>query len=108
MPEGSGFPVAFLANSIYAASPTLSHVQLIATLQCSALGPLHPSADGRFVVFSSIDNPSELLRHVQEGSPLTEATIAQYAPPPLVQVLDVATGKIFAIAKNAQNPQAQP
>jgi pimeloyl-ACP methyl ester carboxylesterase len=103
----SSYPIAIFATSVYIAPANLAQPRRLVTLQGS-VGPLHPSADGRFIVFASIDNPWELQRHLQEGSPFSDATTAQYAPPSLIQLLDVTTGKITTLVRNAENPQVQP
>ena len=104
---GEYAPIAIFASSVYVAPANLAQPRLVATVQGS-LGPLHPSANGSFVVVTTIDNPWELQRHLQALTPLNQATIAQYAPPSLIRLLDVATGKLTTLAKNAEKPQVQP
>ena len=40
--------------------------------------------------------------------PMIQAITVRYAPPSRIQLLNVATGKITTLVRNAENPQVQP
>jgi Tol biopolymer transport system component len=73
-----------------------------------AFGEPSPASDGSFVVFTRIDNSSDLWENRLEGATYTQALLDEYGPEARIQRYDMSTGELTTLVTNGFRPKVQP
>jgi hypothetical protein len=73
-----------------------------------AFGEPSPAADGSFVVFTRIENASELWENRLAGDTYTQALLDEFGPEARIQGFDRESGQLSTLATNAFRPRVQP
>jgi len=95
-------------TSIWMTQANGSHPVRITSLDAFGTGPLQVTRDGRSLIFSLVDNPWNLYHHLLPSGRYTAALLQRYGPHVSIRRLDLVTGRITTIIRDAGRPAVQP
>jgi hypothetical protein len=64
--------------------------------------------DERFLIFSEVENPTRIWEHRLAGDTYDDELLARYGPQVRILRLDLETGKLKTLVRNAGRPKVQP
>jgi Tol biopolymer transport system component len=105
--QGSPFLGLQERTAIWRANADGSSATLLIGQDAFGFGPLNLTADGKAMIFSSVDNETGLLQHLPAKGQLTPALLQQFGPRVRIQRYDVGAS-ITTLLVGAGMPAVQP
>lgn len=95
-------------TSIWRVNADGSGLKRLASMNAYGVGPLQVAQDGHTVVFSLVDNVWNLYHHLLPGNRYTQQIMSRFGPHVSIRMLDLTTGKVTIVVRDASRPAAQP
>ena len=94
-------------TAIWRANADGSHLLRVTSQDAFGFGHLQMTPDGRFLIYSRVDNPWNLWQHRLAGNRYTNTLLQLYGPRVSIQRLAVG-GQPVTIASGAGSPVVRP